>query len=344
MENLITDPNRSISTLAITTLLKTGNEASVDRLMKQIESFMSEISDEFKVVVVEAIRTLCIKFPSKQTLMLNFLASALREEGGFSFKKAIIDSLITFATDIPDSKEFVLGHLCEFIEDCEHPSLLVDVLHLLGKEGPRSATPSKYIRYIYNRVILESPTVRAAAVTALAKFGVYNEELKPSVLVLLRRCTFDNEDEVRDRAIFNINLLEKDNTLAKKFLTNDNTYSISALEKLLSAYMSNSDSWKQPFDAKAVPLISKEAVEVETRKIKTIAEEPVPTKITEKKQELQAAIVTTIPELAHLGPLLKSSKPIQLTEAETEYNVSVIKHLFSSHIVLQYICKNTLND
>lgn len=49
LENLITDSNRSIATLAITTLLKTGSESSVDRLMKQISSFVSEISDEFKV-------------------------------------------------------------------------------------------------------------------------------------------------------------------------------------------------------------------------------------------------------------------------------------------------------
>lgn len=51
LENLITDSNRSIATLAITTLLKTGSESSVDRLMKQISSFVSEISDEFKVTV-----------------------------------------------------------------------------------------------------------------------------------------------------------------------------------------------------------------------------------------------------------------------------------------------------
>jgi len=40
--------------------------------MKQIEGFMSEISDEFKVVVIEAIRSLCLKFPSKQTVMVFF--------------------------------------------------------------------------------------------------------------------------------------------------------------------------------------------------------------------------------------------------------------------------------
>lgn len=53
LENLIQDVNRSIATLAITTLLKTGSEGSVDRLMKSISSFLNDISDEFKIVVVE---------------------------------------------------------------------------------------------------------------------------------------------------------------------------------------------------------------------------------------------------------------------------------------------------
>jgi len=38
--------------------------------MKTIEGFMSEITDEFKIVVVDAIRTLCLKFPSKQATMV----------------------------------------------------------------------------------------------------------------------------------------------------------------------------------------------------------------------------------------------------------------------------------
>ena len=48
--------------------------------MKQITSFMSEISDEFKTVVVEAIRSVCVKFPRKHHILLSFLASMLREE------------------------------------------------------------------------------------------------------------------------------------------------------------------------------------------------------------------------------------------------------------------------
>ena len=62
-----------------------------------------------------------------------FLASALREEGGFIFKKAIVDALIDVIDNVSDAKERGLDHLCEFIEDCEFPDLLVRILMMLGK-------------------------------------------------------------------------------------------------------------------------------------------------------------------------------------------------------------------
>ena len=125
MEGLVSDNNRSIATLAITTLLKTGTEGSIDRLMKQISQFMSEIGDEFKIVVVKAVRDMCIKYPQKHRVMVNFLATFLREEGGFDFKKSIVDSVLEIMTAIPETKETSLMHLCEFIEDYEFDELII---------------------------------------------------------------------------------------------------------------------------------------------------------------------------------------------------------------------------
>ena len=105
IETLITNSNRSIATFAITTLLKTGNEGSVDRLMKQISGFMADITDEFKITIVEAIRTLCLKFPSKQAGMLAFLSGILRDEGGYEFKKAVVESMFDLIKFVPGSKE-----------------------------------------------------------------------------------------------------------------------------------------------------------------------------------------------------------------------------------------------
>uniref|UniRef100_A0A8C7Z8D9 Coatomer subunit gamma n=1 Tax=Oryzias sinensis TaxID=183150 RepID=A0A8C7Z8D9_9TELE len=342
LENLITDSNRSIATLAITTLLKTGSESSVDRLMKQISSFVSEISDEFKVVVVQAISALCQKYPRKHSVMMNFLSNMLRDDGGFEYKRAIVDCIISIIEENPESKETGLAHLCEFIEDCEHTVLATKILHLLGKEGPRTPQPSKYIRFIFNRVVLESEAVRAAAVSALAKFGAQNDDLLPSVLVLMQRCMMDSDDEVRDRATFYMNVLQqKQKALNAAYIFNGLSVSIPGLEKSLHQY--TLEPTEKPFDMKSVPLVTTPITEQKTE-IAPVATSKLPEKLAPSRQDIYQEQLASIPEFQSLGPLFKSSDPVQLTEAETEYVVRCIKHTFARHMVFQFDCTNTLND
>ncbi|XP_036905080.1 coatomer subunit gamma-2 [Sturnira hondurensis] len=340
LENLITDSNRSIATLAITTLLKTGSESSVDRLMKQISSFVSEISDEFKVVVVQAISALCQKYPRKHSVMMTFLSNMLRDDGGFEYKRAIVDCIISIVEENPESKEAGLAHLCEFIEDCEHTVLATKILHLLGKEGPRTPVPSKYIRFIFNRVVLENEAVRAAAVSALAKFGAQNENLLPSILVLLQRCMMDTDDEVRDRATFYLNVLQqRQMALNATYIFNGLTVSVPGMEKALHQY--TLEPSEKPFDMKSVPLAMTPVFE---QKAEIALMAPKPEKLAPSRQDIFQEQLAGIPEFMNLGPLFKSSEPVQLTEEETEYFVRCIKHTFTNHIVFQFDCTNTLND
>jgi len=341
---LITDVNRSIATLAITTLLKTGSESSVDRLMKQISTFMSEISDEFKIVVVQAIRSLCLKFPRKHSVMMNFLSSMLRDEGGFDYKRAIVDTIIVIIEENAEAKEAGLAHLCEFIEDCEHTVLATRILHLLGREGPRTPQPSKYIRFIYNRVILENSAVRAAAVSALAKFGGHCDELLDSIVVLLERSQLDTDDEVRDRATFYLNVLkEKQKALNSAYILNGLQVSIIGLERALHQY--TMEPSEEPFDLKTVPLATQPIQEQKSVAPGEIAAAKPSEKAAASRQDIYAEQLAAIPELANLGPLFKSSSlPVELTESETEYQVRCIKHTFPHHVVFQYDCVNTVND
>ncbi|KAI7902633.1 adaptin N terminal region-domain-containing protein [Cokeromyces recurvatus] len=366
IENLVSDQNRSIATFAITTLLKTGNEASVDRLMKQISSFMGEISDEFKVIVVEAIRSLCMKFPNKHAVMLSFLSSVLRDEGGYEFKKAVVEAIFDMVRHIPESKDAALSCLCEFIEDCEFTKLSVRVLHLLGREGPKTPTPTKYIRYIYNRVILENSIIRGAAVSALSKFGINcpDDHVKQSVKILLARCQDDVDDEVRDRATLALEML-KNEDLAKRYSTNDSTYALPTLERELVEYVNlgSKTGLAKAFNLNSIPIISKTQEEEERRRNRpqdlstaTLAAISSPLlssnaspKVEQKPSQLdqQAAYadaLKAIPEIAAFGPLFKSSNKIDVTESETEYIIQCIKHTFAKHIVFQFDCLNTLND
>lgn len=355
LENLITDSNRSIATLAITTLLKTGHEGSIERLMKQISSFMGEISDEFKIVVVAATRQLCQKFPRKHAIMMNFLESMLREEGGPEYKKAIVDTILNIIEDNPEAKEAGLGHLCEFIEDCEHTGLMVRILHLLGREGPKTSRPSRYIRYIYNRLILESAPLQAAAVSSLAKFGAHCEDLLPNIIVLLKRSLLEVDDEVRDRAAYYLNILEmRQKNLYNQFILNPLQVSIVGLEKALDAYVAEPS--ETPFDIRTVPLATQPTsiddsvkkpfvngvMPAEVQNVPKIT----PDKVAATRQDLYAEQLSNIPEIndLRLGPIIKSSLPVELTESETEYVVQCIKHTFQHHIVFQFDCTNTCND
>ncbi|MBA0649415.1 hypothetical protein Goklo_016983, partial [Gossypium klotzschianum] len=347
MESLISDQNRSIATLAITTLLKTGNESSVDRLMKQITNFMSDIADEFKIVVVDAIRSLCLKFPLKHRSLMNFLSNILREEGGFEYKKAIVDSIVILIRDIPEAKESGLLHLCEFIEDCEFTYLSTQILHFLGIEGPKTSDPSKYIRYIYNRVHLENATVRAGAVSTLAKFGAMVDGLKPRIFVLLRRCLFDNDDEVRDRATLYLNTLGGDGAVVetdegvKEFLFGSLDVPLVNLENSLKNYDPSEKAFDintVPKDVKTQPLAEKKATSKKPTGLG--APPPGPPSTVDAYEKL----LSSIPEFASFGKLFKSSAPVELTEAETEYAVNVVKHIFDGHVVFQYNCSNTIPE
>ncbi|RAR05534.1 coatomer subunit gamma [Stemphylium lycopersici] len=365
IESLITNSNRSIATFAITTLLKTGNESSVDRLMKQITGFMAEITDEFKVTIVEAVRTLALKFKAKQSGFLAFLSGILRDEGGYEFKRAVVEAIMDLIRFVPEAKEDALATLCEFIEDCEFTKLAVRILFVLGREGPSTPHPTKYIRYIYNRVVLENAIVRAAATSALAKFGVGQKdpEIKKSVHVLLTRCLDDVDDEVRDRAALNLRLMDQeDDDMAVSFIRNDSMFSLPVLEHQLAMYVSSDsrDTFESAFDIAKVPTVSREQADAADLTKKTEGATPTLKAPSAAKQPSKAGAdaaanaasnaqkyateLQKIPELAAHGGVLKSSDVVELTESETEYVVTAIKHIFKDHIVIQYDIKNTLED
>lgn len=373
LETLLGDANRSIATLAITTLLKTGSENSVDRLLKQISAFLTDIADEYKITVVRSLQQLCLTYPTKHRVLVGFLSNFLREEGGFDFKRSIVASIVSLIRQVPETTESSLLHLCEFIEDCEFTMLSTQILHLLGELGPSTSAPARYIRFIYNRVILENSAVRAAAVTALSKFAAQCPSLRASIMALLKRSLADEDDETRDRAAIAVAVLEEamekfpylpppeeegveippdtpvqDDTAAF-LLLETLPMKFDKLERSLKAYMSTPMAMEksEPITLSTLPVVEDTAVEttyvgrgeldVEVNGIGSVMEE--------KKEPVDpAALVYAIPELASLGRAFRSSPPVPLTESETEYVVQCVKHIFPNHIVLQFSVQNTIEE
>ncbi|SGZ54376.1 CIC11C00000004767 [Sungouiella intermedia] len=378
LETLINDSNRLISTLAITTLLKTlgvgtiesTSSESVDRLISKMTSLMDEITEDFKVVIIEAIENLALKFPSKHKKLVAFLSDLLRDDGTLQLKSSIVEALFDLIKFLPDesAKQLILMNLCEFIEDCEFTELSVRILHLLGDEGPSTLNPSYYIRHIYNRLVLENSIVRSSAVIALAKFAaVCDEELSSNVKILLTRCLNDVDDEVRDRASLSLRFI---NSKQPKLVVNDSKFNLAALESRLTHYLNDESNFAHQFNIAEVPLLTKEEVkslEYNT-KIKKLesgaegtpaAEQTASSSANDKRaaetesagandylqQQEYAVKLASIPDLADYGKLTKSSSsPIYLTDKENEFVVTVVKHFFTEtqKLVLQYDITNTL--
>lgn len=141
-------------------------------------------------------------------------------------------------------------------------------------------------------------------------------------------------------------------------------FSLSTFEHQLVMYVTANDvaTFATAFDMSSVPIVTHEQALAEERTKKLTSATPTlkaPSAGPKKSQangsadgavsaaaEAQKHVqrLMRIPELKAHGTLLRSSPPVELTESETEYVVTAIKHIYKEHIVLQYDIKNTIPD
>lgn len=140
-------------------------------------------------------------------------------------------------------------------------------------------------------------------------------------------------------------------------------FSLPVLEHQLVMYVTADarDTFSKAFDFSNIPIVTREQADAEDRTKKLTTAMPTlkapstgPKRPAKGEQESVAATAAAaqkyaqqlqqIPEIAAYGGVLKSSPVVELTESETEYVVTAIKHIFKDNIVLQYDVKNTLDS
>ncbi|KAG5858535.1 adaptin N terminal domain-containing protein [Encephalitozoon hellem] len=199
IEDLVSSENKSISMFAITSLLKTGTEETIDRLVNLIPSMVHDMSDGFKKIAIETLESLSGLFESKKALYIDFLGTSLLQKGELEFKKYIID-VISRATRDDDAREKILDILCAYIEDSQYYQITLDILGIFGREIPRSRTPGKYVVHVLNRLVLENNHVRAGALQCL--YNISSIVSPSTVENAMRRCLNDQDESIRETAAF----------------------------------------------------------------------------------------------------------------------------------------------
>jgi coatomer protein complex subunit gamma len=224
-------------------------------------------------------------------------------------------------------------------------------------------------------VILENSAVRAAAIAALGKFAARCPSLRSSIATLLNRSLGDEDDETRDRTAIVLTIVERAmeehpyipppedaqadeippdepvvGDIAAFLLLDGLPMSFDKLQRSLMRYKASPGAMDNnvPLTFASLPIVEDYP---EESKVSDISSHDVPSltnavqsNVVAKDRLDPASAVYAIPEFSFLGQAFRSSIPVALTESETEYVVTCIKHMFPNHVVLQFNVQNTVED
>ena len=207
LEKIIEDNyiNSSIKAIALSIFLKISKGLSDERLAKMFKTFIEQyptFKDDFKRDVVIISKDILKENSQKSKLYYNFFCSLFKLDANANTKLEILDALIWFIYNNNELKLKTIFFLAEFISDCQYEVVKIRILNLLGKECQIAAQPSKLIRHIVNQINLETPMVRASAVSALAQIGYKDAKQRQMIMKYIARSFNDDDNEVRERAYF----------------------------------------------------------------------------------------------------------------------------------------------
>lgn len=153
IEDLVHDPSKTVSMLAILTLLKTGTDETAKQLSSKLEPLMNTMSEPYKIMAVETIEKLT---RDSKTEYIMFLKSSLTEKGSVEFKRFILKKLESLLATSEESRKEIMKFLCSYIEDPEHYQVSMEIVGLLSQY----LTNIKDLTHVYNRLILDNAHVR----------------------------------------------------------------------------------------------------------------------------------------------------------------------------------------
>lgn len=339
----------------IVILFRAGNQKTIADLLRDLSTnaALKKLSADVKHIIINAIMPLQQKFPSLAEQIISFLFAALGEVENMFIKQRIIDTVIFLSKLDPGSKDVILTKLADSIDDCEFPAMTKRVLSHLSEQVPLCDNPRPYIRYVYNHCKLEQPDIRATAVRTLAKIAAKLSNLRSLIVPLIMHCCADEDDDVRDRAIFYTKLFcLKEEHLIQKFVIEIGDQ-VSNQERVTPSTSTGPEHSKGAADNIAENGTSSLLAAPDGRQL--TAEKGAVGNLEKMAASDGSAITMSplllkgreefgkVPPLRQLGTLLRSIEPLLLTDPDGDYAVSLMKHLTPTNVIFQFRIHNAMD-
>ena len=310
-----------------------------------------KFKEDFKKKLIIISKNISKENPTKNKLYYNFFTSLFKLDAGPQTILEILEAIIWFIYNDKDLKLQALFFLAESIFDCQYDVLKIRILNLLGKECELVNNKGKLVRYIYNQIILESPMVRASAISALGEIGLKEKNLREIIISLIEKSLNDDDNEVRERAFMYSKALnavkeekKKENQLVNfvfpkkvKKPTTIDELNINLIQLVLNSEKENLLKNKD---------IGNELLNIlnDTEKISEILKK---NEISEKKEEKKKKKEQNENEPENTfskiyGPPRIKSPYKKLTDASAEYLTKYRKIVHDNIVVIDFEIKNTI--
>ena len=300
---LMKHQNASLAANAAICVLKLGDESHIEVVTKRIlRNYKKWASQLLQSVAEESCKFAGKYHNDKLTDVSVFLLRVTRDQ---SCKYSILRSLLT-TEGIPRAQ--LLPRLSEYLEDWDSVSIARIICDFITCEVAHIEDPSSVIPAIFNRVNLDVPSVRMAAINTLAAIGNTSDEMKTKILPLLQLFVSDEDDSVREEVILYVNAFQTGQDLSTIFT---------------------------PFVLEDIDKTDKKETEADIENVhqeETFqnSSEFVPASM---RQEFQA-----------YGNIEFKSDAFDLTGADAEFVVSYFINVYKEHIVLEFLLTNTVED
>eukprot|EP00917_Polyrhabdina_sp_WS-2016_P014329 GHVP01031353.1.p1 GENE.GHVP01031353.1~~GHVP01031353.1.p1 ORF type:complete len:867 (+),score=185.56 GHVP01031353.1:516-3116(+) len=323
---LLDSENSQVSSAAFGVLLQTGDDKTIDALLGRVSKSLEGFTEELRMEILTFLDILIRKNPQKTDAVFDFFVVLLRSSETSDLAKKIVESIYLIMKEQEEKKDLALESLCSYAEDCSYPEVLEKILWVLGEEGASSGIVVKIVRTLYNRILLEGLNVRRASALALFKIASKKENIRESSLIFLTEMSGSEEYELeREIEVYIYELNKGDSSIINRKDIPD----LDILEERLNNYINGGE--KGSLDIESIKRVPIEELFIQSKKMKmaTTVEEP---EVCIQKQmpfDLNTPFVSTDPEV--------------ISSDKEDVSVSVVKHIFTDKVLLEFICENTFN-
>lgn len=372
LEKILENSNNNLSfkALALSIFLKISKNLSenrLDRMLKTITEQYALFKEDFKREIVLISVSNYQADSAKYKTYFSFFTSLLKLSASETTKLEIVEAITWFVKNVDVYKRQALVTLAEYVEDCPSESIKSKILLVIGNQSKGMNNLNQLVRHIYNRVIIEGPIVRSAAISALGEIANHNDSLKEKIIILIKNCLSDSDNEVRERAYFYYKALNdnKEEEIKKYiFPTNQLTFSEDLLRKaeILQSIiaskkqdlMGSSNINKDINELIQNPdIVNKIEIKAATKPSSIIG----PSSLSSAKAEKVATPATSSQSNPDVDPeYLKTSffkqqnypkfvtSSQKLTEDSAEYKVAYKKYIYLDSVILAFSIENTVEE